>query len=356
MKNKWFSALIWILVLAGASIFIAFKLNKNQEENTAKTALVQVSNPSVAVKTAIAEKGPLSLNYEANGHFLPNKQLDFSAEVAGRITQLMADLGSSVQQGQLLVKIDNEIVNTDLDQNETTLKKLENDLTRYEQAFKNGGITEQQLIDLRLQVTTAKSNLEKAGRKVKDSYMRAPINGIISEKYIEQGAYLAAGTKMFQIVDINALKLRINVPEYQVIKLKKGDKVPVTIDVFPGKELMGTISFISPIGDAALNFPVELELKNFDHNSIKAGMYGRAYFSFVEKADVLLIPRTAFVGSVNSNTIYTLDGETARLKKVKAGRILGEHVEVLEGLDAGTTVITSGQINLLDGSKVTIQK
>ena len=69
----------------------------------------------------------------------------------------------------------------------------------------------------------------------------------------------------------------------------------------------------------------------------------------------MLIPRTAFVGGVNSNQVYVKENGSARLRKVVAGRIYGEQVEIREGLNEGETVITSGQINLVDGAKVTVQ-
>ena len=82
-------------------------------------------------------------------------------------------------------------------------------------------------------------------------------------------------------------------------------------------------------------------------------MYGTAIFSFGNTTPVSVIPRSAFVGSVSTNQVFALENKnTARLKQVVAGRVIGDKVEVLKGLDEGETIITSGQINLSDGSKV----
>jgi len=87
-------------------------------------------------------------------------------------------------------------------------------------------------------------------------------------------------------------------------------------------------------------------------------MYGTAVFNFPKQAPGILVPRTSFVGSVSSNQVFVLDqaSNTAKLRKVIAGRILGDSVEILEGLNEGETVITSGQINLADGTPVSIVK
>jgi RND family efflux transporter MFP subunit len=127
--------------------------------------------------------------------------------------------------------------------------------------------------------------------------------------------------------------------------------------VFPDKNYAGTVTFIAPKADASLNFPVEISIASNPGNQLKAGMYGTAVFTFGNTTPVVLIPRAAFVGSVSSNQVFVVDaGNTARLRTVVAGRVLGDKVEVLQGLTEGEQIITSGQINLADGSKVSLIK
>jgi RND family efflux transporter MFP subunit len=172
---------------------------------------------------------------------------------------------------------------------------------------------------------------------------------------VEKGAYIKAGDKMFDIVDVSRLKLSVSVPEAQVVHLKEGDQVNVTANVFPEATYQGRITFIAAKGDNTLNYPVEMEVTNISGKQLKAGMYGSAHFEMPQTAPVTLIPRTAFVGGVNSNQVYVMEANTAKLRKVVAGRIYGDQVEIREGLNEGETVITSGQINLVDGAKVVVQ-
>lgn len=158
---------------------------------------------------------------------------------------------------------------------------------------------------------------------------------------------------MFELVDVSKLKLKVNVNESQVASLKIGDKVQIKSNVFPADDYTGTITFIAAKADNSLNFPIEIQVENNGKHDIKAGMYGTAIFKFPKQAPILTIPRGSFVGSVSSNQIFVLEnGNTARLRKVIAGRIIGDNVEVIQGLQEGETVITSGQINLVDGSAV----
>ena len=113
------------------------------------------------------------------------------------------------------------------------------------------------------------------------------------------------------------------------------------------------INFIAPKSDNTLNYPVEIEVQNAAKNTLRAGMYATAIFEFPKQAPQLLIPRTAFAGGVNSNQIFVLESDTiAKLRNVVSGRIIGEQVEILDGLKEGETIIVSGQINLVDGTLV----
>ena len=103
--------------------------------------------------------------------------------------------------------------------------------------------------------------------------------------------------------------------------------------------------------------PSEIEITNNTSNDLKAGMYGTAKFaSNQQKQTLKIVPRNAFVGSVSSNEIFVIENGTAKLKKVTAGRILGDKVEILDGLSNGEIVIVTGQINLQDGNAVEIIK
>jgi RND family efflux transporter MFP subunit len=148
------------------------------------------------------------------------------------------------------------------------------------------------------------------------------------------------------------LKLQATANENQVVNLKIGAPVAIKSNVFPGITFNGKITFISPKADNSLNFPVEVEVSNNSDGKLKAGMYGTAVFDFPDQAASLSVPRSAFVGGVNSNKIFVLEGNKAIERKLTAGRTFGDRVEVIEGLKEGELVITSGQINLVDGTEV----
>ena len=117
--------------------------------------------------------------------------------------------------------------------------------------------------------------------------------------------------------------------------MKVGKQVKITVSVFPDKSFTGKVSFIAAKADQALNFPVEIDLSSNPGNLIKAGMFGTAEFDFDQQQPVLLIPRSAFVGSVNSNEVFVVKDNKATLVKLTSGRVLDNKVEILNGLQQG---------------------
>jgi membrane fusion protein (multidrug efflux system) len=355
MKKIITTVVILIIVIGG----IAYVLSGNKKKNQEKTDFVAKGNGAIAVNVADITKSVPELDFNANGTFIPNQELNFLSENAGRVSAIYVEEGARVRKGQVLARIDAEIINTDRETAEATYQNALKDEARYQSSYATGGVTQQQLDQAKLATQNAKLRLQAAQRRLSDANIKSPINGVVNKRYIEVGAFVTAqGTQLFELVDVSKLKLKVNVNESQVANLKVGDKVAIQSSVFPKDKFTGKVSFIAAKADGALNFPIEIEVANNINNSLKAGMYGTAIFDFPQQAPSILIPRTSFVGSVNSNQVFMYDKatNTAKIRNVVSGRILGDKVEILSGLNEGETVITSGQINLIDGTPVSIVK
>ncbi|CAM2774379.1 RND family efflux transporter, MFP subunit [Flavobacterium succinicans] len=348
-----------IIIIIGALGLIGYVLMKNKAENEEKIAIVASKNASVSVKATQVKNETVSLDFVANGNFEPIQELTFSAEKSGKVISVLAKEGDRVSVGQTLAIVRGDVIDVNAKAAEAAYMNAKSDYNRFENAYKTGGVTKQQLDQAKLGLINAESNLKQAKINVGDTRIKAPINGIINKKHIEPGSMLAAmpATALFDIVNVSKLKLKVTVSEAQVASLKVGNTINIKTSIYPDKAFTGRITFIAAKADTNLNFPVEIEVANNSNQELKAGMYGTAIFqSSQQKQAMTIVPRTAFVGSVSSNEIFVIENEIAKLKKVTAGRILGDKVEIISGLTIGETVITTGQINLQDGVAVEIIK
>ncbi len=351
--------IITVVVIAATLGVIAYVLTNIKKENEAKTAIVAEKNASVSVRVDTVKVQDVSLDFVSNGNFEPVQELKFSAEKSGKITNVLVKEGDYVSVGQTLAIVRSDVINVNAQNANAVYQNAVADYTRFENAFKTGGVTKQQLDQAKLAMVNSKSQLTQANINVGDTRIKAPISGVINKKYIEIGSIITGmpATELFEIVNVSKLKLNVSVNESQVASLKVGSPTKVTASVYPDKTFDGKITFIAAKADSSLNFPVEIEITNNASKDLKAGMYGTAEFaSKQQKQSLKIVPRNAFVGSVSSNQIFVIENGIAKLKTVTAGRILGDKVEILNGLNEGETVIVTGQINLQDGSKVEVIK
>lgn len=352
MKKTITTVIIAVLSLGG----IVYILNKNKEKSEKETAIVAQKNANVAVRADIADFRSVNTQYETNGTFQAKQEVALSAETQGRVIRVLVNEGSRVGAGQVLAVIKGDQQNVNVQNAQAVYNNAVAEVKRFENAYASGGVTKQQLDQVRLQAQTAKNSLQSANLSASDVFVRASFSGVINKKNIEPGSFVAPGQSLFEIVNIGTLKLAVKVDEKNIGSVKVGQTVEVTSSVNPDQKYTGIVTFIAPKADASLNFPVEVEIRNNANNELKAGMYGTAYFGEKGTSQVLTIPRTAFVGSVSSNQVYVIKNGKAVLKTISSGRIFGDYIEVLSGLSKGEQVVTTGQINLSNQTPVEIIK
>lgn len=350
-------ALIYIIVAAALIGLFVYKITNNKKEQTAQVAEVAKQVDKINVNVITATRADVNTDYTANGTFIPKAETNLSSEIAGRVTSVLVKEGSRVAAGQVVAVIKKDAIEVDMTQAQNNLQNAIIDNQRYENAFKTGGVTKQQVDNSRLQLKNAQAAVRAQGVRVNDATVRAGISGTINKKMVEPGMVVSPGTAMFEIVNINSLKLSVLVDESQVGRIQVGQTVNINVNALPEDSFAGKISFIAPKSDASLNFPVEIEIAN--NGQLKAGMYATAIFKTnhgAETQNILTIPAEAFVNGVSSGQIFIVENGTAKLIKVTIGKVYGDKVQVLSGLNGGEQVITSGQINLDNGSKINIVK
>jgi len=349
--------IIYIIVAAVLIGLAAYKIAGNKEKQTAEVKEVAKQVDKINVNIVTVARENIDTDYSANGTFLPKQEMSQSSEIAGRIVNVLVKEGSRVGAGQVLATIKRDAIEVDVTQAQNNLQNAIIDNQRYESAFKSGGVTKQQLDNSRLQLKNAQAAVRAQGVRVNDTSIRAGISGTINKKMVEPGTVVSVGTAMFEIVNINSLKLSVLVDESQIGRIQLGQEVPINVNVLPEENFVGRITFIAPKSDASLNFPVEIEVQN--RGNLKAGMYATATFKTnngAETQNMLTVPAEAFVNGVSSGQLFIVQNGVAKLIKVTTGKVYGDKVQVLSGLNGGEQVVTSGQINLDNGSKVNIIK
>jgi len=337
-------------------MFIGFKLASNKQKINEKNRPVTNSNIAIPVTVGSVEVAPVSGEIIKVGTASPFQEADVMAVGAGKIASMKIDLGSRVHKGEVIVALDSKLQQLNLEASELSLNKLKKDYDRYNDLLKGNATTEATVTDIQFNYQTAQNKVDQIKKQINDANIVAPVSGIITKKSYEEGEFINPGTPIATISDVSRLKVKVMVSEYEVYKLKENQNVTVTSDVFPDKVFNGKVTYISPVGDEAHNYPVEALVVNSSGNLLKAGTYVKVQFGAKNTGTALQISRDALIESIKNPSVYVIEGGLARKRSIKVGREFGSTVEVLEGLKEGDLVVTNGQINLNDSTKIEIVK
>lgn len=349
--------IIIIVVLVGIVGLVAFRLVSNKKEIDTRNKVKDNSDFKVAVNTAKVTSRTSEKNLGLVGTVVANQVIDIKSEVQGKIIGLYFELGDYVAKGKVIARIDDKIRQLAVANAEQSLADANQNFLRYKNLFEGGGATKAQFDQYKLAYENAENRLQQARKELSNAAITAPFSGYITNKSIEDGAFVNIGSPIATIIDISELKVGLNVPERDVYALKVGDAVDISATVYPGIKYKGKIKFIGYQGDASHNYPVEIAIVNQKNNPLKAGTYVDIAFNRKSQVATLQIPREALVGSVKDANVYVVnENQIARIKKVVVGNDNGNFLEVISGLTEGESVVTSGHINLNDSTKVSIIK
>lgn len=345
-KTFTFVAIALMVVLS-----VVLLLN-NRNKNLAKAKKnVVLSNFPVYVAKASFEDINISLEY--NGTVLPNAEVSIASETNGKVVAVYAELGSFVSKGSVLIKLDDRIKQANFITAKANYEKIKKDLERYEKLYAEKSISENQIEQMRFQFTNAEAQYNIALKQLEETKIVAPFSGFVSSKMVEVGQVVSTGTTLMNLIDIGTVKIRIQVPEKDILKLKLGDIVEITSELIPGEKFIGKIQNIGFKADEAKTYPVEIQVKN-PKNLLKAGMFVSTRIPSAVKGRTLLIPREALVGSSLEPKVYVVENNVARLKPIVLGGEYGKKLEVVQGLRDGELVVVEGIVNLKDGTSVQI--
>ncbi|MCX6215582.1 efflux RND transporter periplasmic adaptor subunit [Spirosoma sp.] len=346
--------IITVLAVIATLGLTAWTLVNNKKEVEEK---VYKPNPDqkVGVRTAVASLQNLSQETEFLGSFSPNREIEIRPQAGGQIVSLPIEEGQTVGAGRLIAKLDDEQLRYQIEGLMVTLEGYQNDLKRYEVLVKGDATPAINLERTELSIRSTQAQIKQLQKQLANTTVTTPFSGIVTDKMVEKGSVVSVGSPIAKITDISTLKLVVQVPEKAINQFRVGQSLPITTEVYPDARFVGRISMIAAQGDAAHNYPIEITVPNSGKNQLRAGMYGSIANTNKLKGQTLAVPRQAIVGSEKQPQVYVIEQGKAVLKPVSIGTTTNEYYEITKGLNAGDQVVTSGQINLQNGTPVTAQ-
>jgi len=293
-----------------------------------------------------------------------------ASEVAGPVVELKAREGTRVSAGQVLARLRTSNLELQLQAAQAShkeatarLKLAEKTLERTRELFESKILSQQQLDEqlheydawrgrteqLEAQIARLKHDIDRAT-------IRAPFAGVVVREHTEAGQWVSEGGPVVELLALDDLEIRVEVPERYFRELKVGVSAPVTFEALPGAEFSGRVAAVIPQADAqARTFPVKIGVRN-PGQRIGVGMLARVALAVGEPYVATLVPKDAIVTRGDRRFIYLLnDDNTVTEVAVETGTAVGGWLEVNSPVRPGQKVITRGNERLFPGMTVSAQ-
>lgn len=352
MKKNTIIALVVVVV---AALLITVKLKSNKQKLQDNIAFAQRTIDKIPVVTELVKDGVLSENLVATGTLEPNESLNLVSETQGQIVKIYRQKGDKVAKGDVIVKVDDEVIAANVLTAEANYTQYQKDVERLTRLASENAVTKRDLEQASIGLKKAKADLVNAKKALSNTSIKAPINGYINSSNLTIGQFLSGGSQVCEIVNNSTLKLNVKVSEQEVYRISKGQAVNVRLSVFPDQKFVGRITSIAEKADAAMKFNVEITLNNGGTAHLRSGLYAEAELP-VKNTTRLIIAKAAIVGSMEQPVVFVASNGKAVKRTLIIGQSNDKQVEVLSGLAANEQVIVNGQLNLKDGDEIAIAK
>jgi len=302
------------------------------------------------VETASLALSDISRELEFSTTLEGWQTLNVAPSLTGKIEHIYVEVGTNVGSGTMLVRMDqNQYTTTKL-----TYTNLGVEMQRMESLRESGAVSQQTYDQTRLSYEQTKESLDFLE---KNTYVRAPFSGVISAKNYEDGE-LYSGQPILVLTQIHTLKALIAIPENYYPVVKKGMKVEITSEIYPGETFPATIDIVYPTVDPASHtFQARLRISN-SGLKLRPGMYVKTKMS-MGMARAMVVPYQAVLKLTGSNDRYVFldDGGVAKRVFVKLGQRFDENIEVIsDELQEGDRLVVVGQAKLVDGAKINVAR
>ncbi|HEU4390509.1 MAG TPA: efflux RND transporter periplasmic adaptor subunit [Blastocatellia bacterium] len=392
-----------VILLLGAAATTLTGCSTRQEASTNTNSAHEAAVAPVEVATTQVVERAMRRSIEVVGSFDAQDEVTLSCKASGEMAEVNVDVGSQVRKGQVIARLDSRELTLhveqaqaalaqavarlemrtgekfdadkqpDVRQAKAALERARYDWQAAQDLVNHGDISRQQydvaqrgfeqaearyqaaldaIRGLQAVIEERRASLDLAKKQLGDAVIVSPIDGVVKEKRQSRGEYVKPGDPIAIILQVNPLRLRLEVPEAFAASVKPGQVVSLKVDSYPDREFQGTVKRINPaLDEKNRSLTAEAEVNN-RAGQLKPGMFARAQVVSDPSSTALLVPENSVVSVAGVNKVFVVDGGHAVERLVKLGTHDGNLVEIIEGVRTGERVITTNTDKLENGAPV----
>lgn len=320
------------------------------DESRAKGASAPLQVDAIVVKEA-----DLSNSVNATGTLFPNNEAVLTAEIAGRITQLNIEEGSTVAKGQLLVKINDEDLQAQLARAVSVRNLAKQRMDRLKTLLGKEGISKDEYEIGVNEYNTARADVDLINAQIRKTEIRAPFSGVVGLRYVSPGAYINSNTRVVSIQENYPLKVDFTLPERYQTLVKRGDELKFTISG-SHKTFNAKVAAVSPQLDLGTRNLIVRAVTHDRDPDLKAGAFANISLKLNDIKHTIMVPTEAIIAEQRGQKVFLIKDGKAQPANVTLGIRNDSTVQVLSGINAGDSLAVTGIMYLRPGVPVRVAK
>lgn len=306
----------------------------------------------LAVDSVLPGRADLLANHATTATLEAEASAAAHAKVAGQVVELFVEEGATVTQGQALARMDGDRLRLTVQKAQAELSQLQNELSRAKTLAARGLVSQSTLEGLEYSVAQRQAAWDLQRLELDYSVIRAPIAGTVTDRYVQLGQQLTAGTPAFGISDTSRLVAELRVPQLDLHLFATGQPVTVRPDALPELGVNAQVDRISPTIDASNGtFRLTVYVDNAA-DLLAPGMFARVTVGYQQHADAMILPASAIKSEDGAKVVYVIRDGGAERRIVDTGIEQDQQVEILGGLASDERVFRRASEGLLYGNRV----
>ena len=338
--------------VAALFLFVGLSACGGKEEKTgAKGGPPRTLRAEGFVVTA----GQFESAYTTSGTLTPNEQIDVVPEVSGRVTGISFQEGSAVRRGQTLVTLSDADIRASIQKLQAQRANLRTVQSRQQELVRIGGIARQDLEATQTSVAAINADIAFQEAQLRRLRIVAPFDGIAGLRMVSIGAIVGPGTLVTRVQQVNPLKLDFSLPAQYRSALKNGMPVSFTVtglqDTFTA-----SVKAIDPGAESSTRTLRARAVIPNPNRSLAPGQFARVSVPLQSSADAILVPAQAVIPTTREKKVALVRNGKVEMRTVVLGARTEDRVEIIQGLQAGDTILTTGLMQAKPGAEVKVNK
>lgn len=347
-----------LYLLKAVSFFVIGSLLASAPGCKEKTKAVPVAggrkSGPVNVEVLVIKPDTMYNKIFTTGTLLPNEKVELRNEVSGRITGIYFNEGSEVKQGALLMKINDQDLQAQLNKNSVQEKMARDEEFRKKQLLEIKAISQEEYDIVANTLKSVQAERQLLDAQLAKTQIFAPLSGKIGLRNVSPGSYIPSNTLIATLQQVDPIKIEFSVPEKYTQLIRAGMQISFSMDYTPEPYSGKVYAVESGVDEATRTVKVRATCSNASRILVP-GTFARISAVLEVIPDAIKVPSESLVGDIAGNKVFVIRGGKALSIPIFAGIRTERDVQIVEGLQPGDSLITSGLLQISDGTPVSVK-